>query len=133
MRAALAVSVVWFACLRFACLAQSPGGAAAAVSVSTCSLPAAAASSTASAGGVATANAAATAVSDVVDGDGAETGCDKRTEPFTGIPGTARERSFFVSGGSIAKSAVCCPCGQNSSWLVEVESLVASSALAVPG
>ena len=91
MRAALAVSVAWIAFLRFACLAQYPGGAAS-VSVSTCSSAAA---------------AAATAVIDV-DGDGAGAGCDKATEPFTGIPGTARERSFFVSGDSIgiAKDAL---------------------------
>ncbi|CAN0372631.1 unnamed protein product, partial [Laminaria digitata] len=56
----------------------------------------AAAASGAAATGTASAAAAATAVSDVVDGDGAETSCDERTEPFTGIPGTARERSFFA-------------------------------------
>ena len=88
MRATLVVAAAWFACLRFVCLAQSPGGSAS-ISLSTCSSAAAAAT-------------AATGTA-VVDVEGAGAGCDETTEPFTGIPGTARERSFFVSGGSIAE------------------------------
>lgn len=85
MRATLVVAAAWFACLRFVCLAQSPGGSA------SISLSSAAAAATAATGTA------------VVDVEGAGAGCDETTEPFTGIPGTARERSFFVSGGSIAE------------------------------
>lgn len=90
MRFALAVSAACFAYLRCVCLVQFPAGATA-VSVSTCSAAAASATST------------GTSAATIIDVDGAGAGCDGLTEPFTGTPGTARERSFFVSGGSSAK------------------------------
>lgn len=113
MKATLVVAAAWFACLRFVCLAQSPGGLAG-VSLTTCS----------------SAAAAATAAATITDVEGAGTGCDETTEPFTGIPGTARERSFFVSGSSIAKdTAVVVEQYHSTAAAVEIEvedSLVAS-------
>eukprot|EP00904_Undaria_pinnatifida_P003841 jgi/Undpi1/13458/HiC_scaffold_8.g03117.m1 len=83
MRFALAVSAACFAYLRCVCLVQFPAGATA-VSVSTCSAAAASATST------------GTSAATIIDVDGAGAGCDGLTEPFTGTPGTARERSFFA-------------------------------------